>query len=218
MKFTLPTFLNNKNKYPIVILSAAICTLLYTLTNRYQLFDLIKLPLTPFEQRLEFIPWMIWVYIGMYIFVVGVFIDLKDISNMNRMAWAYIAVQLIAYITFIFFPVEYPRDTQQMALELNNAHQATRQAFFYLWQSDSPANCFPSLHVANVFLVAFAYINEENSRVKFIIAMIISALIAFSTLATKQHYLWDVIAGIVLPASAFILFSNQKLIVLKSDN
>ncbi len=209
----LPKLITKKNKLIVTLIAAALSTLFYLLTNHFHLTQTHTLPLSNFEKNLEVTPWMIWIYLTMYGFVIGAFLKLEDEEILNRIGWAYILVQLVSYTFFILFPVVYPRDPQAIMLAIQNSDPITRFAFTMLWETDSPANCFPSLHVSNVFLISFAYLQKKSLRQKtFWFAISFSSIIAYSTIATKQHYLWDVISGIILAACAYTLLFNRKLI------
>lgn len=81
------------------------------------------------------------------------------------------------------------------------------QPFGQILQSvDAPGNAFPSMHVAYA-LFAWAWIRHELHEVRaprwlHILSLLWCMAIGFSTLATKQHVWWDVLAGIVLGLSA----------------
>ncbi|HXA13836.1 MAG TPA: phosphatase PAP2 family protein, partial [Opitutaceae bacterium] len=86
--------------------------------------------------------------------------------------------------------------------------------FDYMRTVDSPVNCLPSLHVADCCLISLVYLKEN--RVKFVFASLWVALVSFSTLGTKQHYLWDVISGIALAIALYSLAFNRRFLVLKA--
>jgi membrane-associated phospholipid phosphatase len=64
---------------------------------------------------------------------------------------------------------------------------------FYYWL-DLPYNCFPSLHVSNVFLVSF-FMQRFKKGMGWILFPL-STLVAVSVVLVKQHYIADVVAGI----------------------
>jgi membrane-associated phospholipid phosphatase len=71
---------------------------------------------------------------------------------------------------------------------------------------DPPGNVFPSLHVAHTSSLALI-LHHENPRLGRVVIGL-SALLAVSTLTTKQHFIADVIAG-------FTLAAISRLIVLR---
>ena len=73
-----------------------------------------------------------------------------------------------------------------------------------IYASDAPYNCFPSLHVAQCFLAAFAC-----SRVHRGVGWTAGAwacAVGLSTLFTKQHYVADVAGGVALAFVAYRVF------------
>lgn len=73
-----------------------------------------------------------------------------------------------------------------------------------LYGADPPFNCFPSIHVAHSFVSAFALARVH--RPVGIAAICAAALVGLSTLFTKQHYVLDVAAGILLAGVAYAIF------------
>lgn len=74
----------------------------------------------------------------------------------------------------------------------------------FLYEADPPYNCFPSLHVAHSFVSALTCYRVH--RGVGIAAAISASLIGISTLFSKQHYILDVIAGILLACAAYAIF------------
>jgi hypothetical protein len=70
--------------------------------------------------------------------------------------------------------------------------------------SDPPYNCFPSIHVAHSFVSALACFRVH--RGVGIAALLCASLVALSALFIKQHYVLDVIAGILLAGVACAIF------------
>jgi membrane-associated phospholipid phosphatase len=63
---------------------------------------------------------------------------------------------------------------------------------------DTPANCFPSLHVALSFIVAWGLI--EDGRPWAPLTALWAAAIAVSTMLVKQHCALDVAGGLLVAA------------------
>ena len=80
---------------------------------------------------------------------------------------------------------------------------------FFVWtlkeiySSDLRYNCFPSLHVAQCFLAAFACYRVH--RGVGVVAGVWALLVGISTVYTKQHYVLDVICGVFLASAAYVL-------------
>ena len=73
---------------------------------------------------------------------------------------------------------------------------------------DPPYNCFPSLHVAHSFVSALTCLRVH--RGVGIVALISASLVALSTLFTKQHYVLDVIAGVLMAVAAYAIFLRSQ--------
>ena len=73
-----------------------------------------------------------------------------------------------------------------------------------IYSSDVKYNCLPSLHVAQCFLAAFTC--SRVHRGVGAAAAVWASLVALSTLYTKQHYVLDVVTGIVLAGLAYAIF------------
>jgi undecaprenyl-diphosphatase len=60
------------------------------------------------------------------------------------------------------------------------------------------ASSFPSIHSARITFLTFSIIAISTSLILTIFLIILGILIAYSRIYLKKHYLFDVIAGIVL--------------------
>jgi membrane-associated phospholipid phosphatase len=77
--------------------------------------------------------------------------------------------------------------------------------FSFLYLMDSDSNCCPSLHVSLSSLACYGLYNSVSRfRSIFVIWPI---LIWISTLTTKQHYLIDVLGGILVGAISLLTVS-----------
>ncbi len=74
----------------------------------------------------------------------------------------------------------------------------------FIYDFDRPYNCLPSLHVAYAFLAALTCYRVHRGLG--IAALLYAALIGISTLYTKQHYVVDVVAGVLLAYVAYLVF------------
>ncbi|HSU84087.1 MAG TPA: phosphatase PAP2 family protein, partial [Thermoanaerobaculia bacterium] len=77
-----------------------------------------------------------------------------------------------------------------------------------LYSADPPYNCFPSLHVAHSFVSALAC--SRVHRGVGIAGVVCASLVGLSTLFTKQHYVLDVLAGILLASVAYAVFLRKS--------
>jgi membrane-associated phospholipid phosphatase len=111
---------------------------------------------------------------------------------------AYLAVWLTAYACFLAYPTVAPRP----ASVAGSGFVAWGLRFLYA--ADPPFNCFPSLHVAHSFVSALTC--RIVNRGVGIAALASAALVGAATLFTKQHYVLDVLAGVLLAGVAWLVF------------
>ena len=110
---------------------------------------------------------------------------------------------LIHGLFFSFFPVVYPRN-----YDINSLSWISQMAL----SCDQPQNCFPSLHVSFVVLtLLMTPILGLSKKIKSLF-IIWGVIIISSTILVKQHYIIDVLAGIVLTMIYFAFYkASQKL-------
>ena len=77
-----------------------------------------------------------------------------------------------------------------------------------LYQNDYPYNAAPSGHTFYT-VISFLYIRRWHPKAQGI-ALIIALLIIASTLFTKQHYVLDVISGLILGIIVYYTGRSQN--------
>lgn len=139
------------------------------------------------------------VYGALYAFliVLPIFIVRQD-DHIRGTFLAYLTVWIAAYICFWVYPTIAPRPTKVPGTGF------LVWGLRSLYGADPPYNCFPSLHVAHSFVSAFTCF-RVNKNVG-VVAIICASLVGLSTLFTKQHYVLDVIAGVLLAGVAYVVF------------
>lgn len=197
----LKPIITYKTKNIIFGTLAAYALIFYLLTNQIHFFSPHYLPLTKIDYYISMNSFMLWVYLSMYPMMYLAFINIKKIRTLNNAFYSFFMMETVAFIIFLIYPTVYPRE---LFLIPDNITGISRTAFMYLRFADTPANCCPSLHVANCFICTFYLYNESLKKFFFFLAW--SILIAISTMATKQHYIWDVLAGITLAIVHYWLF------------
>jgi membrane-associated phospholipid phosphatase len=139
------------------------------------------------------------VYGALYLFLImlPVFV-IRQEEQIRRTVLAYLMVWMTAYVCFLLYPTMASRPGKVIG------EGFAVWGLRFLYQSDPPYNCFPSLHVAHSFVSALACWRVH--RGVGIAATLCASLVGLSTLFTKQHYILDVIAGILLAAIAYVVF------------
>ena len=165
--------------------------------------------LTDLDHAIPFNSHFIWIY-HTFIPVIAVTLIflLKKKDLFIRATAALLIATIILAFFYIVFPSFYPRgnfiDTQSIS---GYVVDLTRQL-------DGAHNTFPSSHVTfswlATFFISLSACAKRNSWIK--VGYIVWAiLISISTLAVKQHYIVDVLAGFALAYVCFHLARKLKL-------
>ena len=193
IRFKLRQVINHKNKSLLYLGMTVIFLTMYLLSGAISYKTGIVLPIHPLERGIPFLTWSIWIYIVLYpIYIVWSLYSYKDTHYMNKTFYYFILLTFISCALFILIPVTYPRELFPLPAQSDLSTLLFKQ----MRAVDKPSNCFPSLHVGLCYLFSFGF-RYENKR-NFWIALFISTLVALSTLTTKQHYSYDLIAGFLL--------------------
>lgn len=207
MTMRLPLFITHRSKYLYVLAIALSAWLLYGTTNHLpSLVTPTVLEFTPLEKALPLLPWTIWPYLTCYFVVILIALDVRDMENLQRLTYAFVMLQLITNLVFLVYPVSLPRELFPIPAHVD---PVTRWLFEWARMVDTEKNCLPSLHVADCCLVTLVYLREN--RFKFLLASTWLVLVSFSTLGTKQHYLWDVLGGVVVAILVYSLAFSPRV-------
>lgn len=167
----------------IIAVAYLLFCILYLGAPRLALHPPLLLKPSAIDRAIPFLPWTIAIYLTQFVFIFWMLWRARDIA---RPMMSIAIATLIAVVVFIVWPTTIARPA------------TTNAAFDALWLFDVPTNCFPSLHVA-LAMIAAAFWPDRRWRPA---AFAWAALIAISTLTTKQHYAIDVAGGIVVGAIA----------------
>lgn len=160
--------------------------------------ETVHAPVLPWDGAVPLQPMWALIYGALYMFliVLPVFV-VREEQHIRRTFWAYLAVWVTAYVCFLVYPTVAPRPPGVVG------DGFAVWGLRFLYDADPPYNCFPSLHVAHSFVSALTCYGV-NRRLS-LSALVCATLVAVSTLFTKQHYIADVIAGIVLAFAAYAM-------------
>jgi len=165
----------------------------YGFTNHFPIFTPRYLPMTFIDDFFGFRPWTSWIYMSDFLLMFLPIILVTEIAMMKRLMRAFFLSMSIHYLFFFFFPTTMHRPPL-------TGDGVTEFVFGLVRMIDTPVNCFPSMHVSLCFVVALSF--WHTKKVWSVFFLIWASLIALSTLSTKQHYLWDVLGGLIIAAIA----------------
>lgn len=156
-------------------------------------------PALALDRLLPLAPTWALVYGALYAFLIVLpVLVVQQEDLIRRTVWAYLTVWTVAYICFLLYPTAAPRPDRVLG------EGFALWGLRFLYDADPPYNCFPSIHVAHSFVSALACYRVH--RQLGFIAVLCASLVALSTLFTKQHYVVDLIAGILLALAAYAVF------------
>jgi hypothetical protein len=162
----------------------------------------IVMPLTSIDRWITFQPWALWPYVSLWFYVALPPSLLVGFRSLLAYGLWIGALCIAGLACFYFWPTAVPRQT--LSTE-------GLMGFDLLRGVDAAGNACPSLHVAAATFTALwlhrmlhalelpAWLRGANA--------LWYALIVWSTLATRQHVWWDVVAGLVLA----LLFTPPSL-------
>ena len=201
---TLPMVVHQDNKYSVGVAMYLAAIAVYLASNHFHFTPPLELPRNWIDYAVPFMPNTVWIYLSEYLFFSGIYIICRETINLNKYFYSFLSLQFVSAFIFCYWPTTYPRNLFPLPHDLN---AVTHYVFSTLRQSDTPANCCPSLHVSSVYLSALM-LRDESERVRkyFPFFFVWATAITVSTLTTKQHYLFDVVAGLLLAIAHFAFF------------
>jgi membrane-associated phospholipid phosphatase len=182
---------------PMVLLVALVP--LYLVIADHALTGAVHAPELALDRLVPLVPAWALVYGALYGFLIllPVFV-VREEDLIRRTVWAYLTVWSTAYLGFLLYPTVAPRPGTVVG------DGFAVWGLRLLYDADPPYNCFPSIHVAHSFVSAFACMRVHRTLGR--LALGFAALVALSTLFTRQHYVADLAAGILLASGAAALF------------
>ena len=157
-------------------------------------------PALALDRAIPLVPEWALVYGSLYLFLIllPIFIVRED-ELIRRTVYAYLLIWTTAYLFFfVLYPTAAPRPPRIVGEGF--AVWGLRA----LYGADPPYNCFPSLHVAHSFVSALASLRVHQGVG--VVALSSAVLVALSTLFTRQHYVADVVGGVLLALLAYAAF------------
>jgi membrane-associated phospholipid phosphatase len=154
------------------------------------------------DQRIPMRTEFALIYVGIYWF----FITPLLFGQGREFFWptlkGYASVLLICGAFFTLYPVSYPRDPLVVRHFGDWALEVVRRA-------DPPINCFPSSHCAVAVFAALGLLRFRPQA--FLPGAFVALGICAATVFTRQHYLIDTLAGMLLGACIYLWFLRPEL-------
>ncbi len=157
-------------------------------------YQVTQIPATAVDHWIGFQPWTIGLYLSLWVYTALPVALQPDRGQLIRYCSAITVMCLLALITFYFWPTS--------VSDAIGTRVSTNALFTMMYAVDSTGNACPSLHVAASVMSCiwlYAVLRQINAPAWLnLLNVAWCAGIVFSTMATKQHLLLDVLAGGVL--------------------
>ncbi|WP_442600801.1 phosphatase PAP2 family protein [Paenibacillus sp. KN14-4R] len=151
--------------------------------------------MTAFDQSIPFIPAFIIPYLLWYPFIIGMLVlfFLKNKTTYYLTLLSLCVGLILCYIIYYFFQTTVPRP--QITID----HGLLGTLVNFVYQTDAPYNCFPSIHVMTSYVILRGLSNcPQISRIIRVSVHIMSWSIILSTLFVKQHVWADIVGAVLL--------------------
>jgi hypothetical protein len=178
-----------------LLLTVGICLFFwgtYSFLSRHALFRLRTIPNTWLDVAIAFSPqpWG-WIYLSQYLYAGTIPWLTATKSAIRRYVAGLTLMCGTSFLIFLFFPVRAPRPESF----------GPGAAFALIGQFDGALNAFPSLHAGFMiytYALGWRLFGRRLPGAVIFGFLTWGCLILYSTLATKQHYAWDLVAGALL--------------------
>jgi membrane-associated phospholipid phosphatase len=187
-----------KRKLLLTLLLNAIFWFGYGYLARNAFFRTTTLPLTWFDELIPFNPAFALPYLSIYILTFVIPWSIMEPEHLRRYTVGLLFLSATSFLIFFLFPVASPRPDE------------IPHKFFYdlVLKMDGTLNAFPSLHAGFLLYtlglgcVLFA---DKLSWFRCLFFGFWGMLILYATIATRQHYFLDLLAGGILGYCAHLL-------------
>lgn len=149
------------------------------------------------DKKIPLIPFFILPYLLYFIYIISSIVFFFQTEHYVKFLQMIIVSSFINYFVWILFPNGSRRQ------EVKNKDFFSRLLIF-IRKLDNDSNACPSMHISLTMITSFFYIMIFPSLSYLFI--IITILITVSVLFTKQHYIVDVLGGIISSYLAYLIF------------
>ena len=156
---------------------------------------------TKLDLMIPFLPWTIIIYFGCYLFwAVNYVLSVRgDASS----AWRFLSADFLAKCVCLFFFLVFPTTNTRPEVPGSSVWDVLMR---FLYRVDTADNLFPSIHCLTSW---FCFIGirgkKEIPKGYRIFSCLMAVAVFVSTLTTKQHVLYDVVAGMLLAEVSYVL-------------
>lgn len=156
---------------------------------------------------IPFDPNWVWVYQSIYLALPLVCLSIADREEITSFALGFAYMVLFCTVFFVFLPVRFPRP-------LPEPGASVPWMYTLISAYDESRNCLPSLHVGFATYLSLYAVRLSGPRTLWRWSaaaglFVWLLLVAYSTLALKQHYFIDLPLGAMVAMVSFMAFRTE---------
>ena len=178
--------------------------------------------LMSFNEKVPFISWHIYPYVIAYPFwaLTFIYISTRSKENMYKLMTMALITFTICGIWYFFWQSDVTSWRLTSGLFLNNDITTprtdlnfTESLVMWIYKAGGPRNALPSMHTLMSWLCIISLrLDKKIPLVNKIVIWVLALSIIIATQTLKQHYIIDLIAGIILAEAAYWLLRNSKIV------
>jgi len=189
-------------KIGLFIVMVAVFAGSYIALQTYPLFAPRTLPLTFVDRALPFAVWTVWPYLALQLSAAVLPFLVRGRVAFRRMVKAALLAVAICVAFWALWP------TTMIRPPVPTGDSLSELLYRFYLRVDAPTNCLPSAHVAIPAILV-----EFNARARPAAALWLRAgllVMSLSVVTTRQHYFWDLLAGLAVAALAVFLVHRER--------
>lgn len=161
-----------------------------------------------FDRSIPLVPGWIYIYLGCYLFWIANYVMAARINRHDKTSfYRFVATDMMSRLVCAVFYLGFP--TTNIRPEFH-ADSLSSHLLTFVYSIDQPTNLFPSIHCLVSWLCFIVIRDSKSVKTAYkIFSCIFALLVVASTQFTKQHYILDAVAGILL--AELLWFINQKI-------
>lgn len=165
---------------------------------------------TAFDRSVPLISAWMYIYFGCYLFWIANYILKARIHRDDKSSfYRFVTTDMLSRVVCAFFYLVFP--TTNVRPEVIGTGFSDRLLTF-LYSIDQPVNLFPSIHCLVSWLCFAAIRKSPKVSIYYkVFSCVFALLVVASTQFTKQHYIADAVAGILLAELLYLLCQKTGL-------
>ncbi len=163
---------------------------------------------TPLDRAIPLLPWTLLIYFGCYLFWIANYVLTVRVSSREE-AYRFLSADFLAKLVCFVFFLLLPTTNTRPEITGNGMWDAGMRFLYWI---DSAENLFPSIHCLTSWMCYIGIRKQKSVPAWYRIFSCLMAVAVFiSTLTTKQHVLVDVVGGVILAETCYLIAGRTAL-------